>query len=134
VKGIDTGILKEPPVRIFVMGENVWRSENEWPLKRTVYTKYYFHSGGRANSKNGDGTLSVDLSKDEPPDRFVYDPDNPVPSSPDTTVFDDFKNYPFDQSPLENRNDILVFSTPPLEKDMEVTGPWRLCSMRPVRR
>ncbi|MHB9030208.1 MAG: CocE/NonD family hydrolase [Candidatus Latescibacterota bacterium] len=123
LKGIDNGILKEPPVKIFVMGENVWRDENEWPLKRTVYTKYYFHSDGHANSKNGNGSLSVDLPKDEPPDRFVYDPENPVPSSPDGSVFDDFKLFPIDHSRLEDRPDILVFSTPPLERDVEVTGP-----------
>jgi len=123
LKGIDDGILREPPVKIFVMGENVWRFENEWPLKRTAYTKYYLHSGGRANTKNGDGSLSIDPPRDEPPDRFVYDPDNPVPSAPDGSVFDDFKNYPVDHSPLETREDILVYSTAPLNRDIEVTGP-----------
>jgi putative CocE/NonD family hydrolase len=123
LKGIDTGILREPPVKIFVMGENIWRYENEWPLKRTVYTKYYLHSRGHANTKNGDGTLTVEPPGDEPADRFVYDPDNPVPSAPDSSVFDDFKNYPVDHRRLEDREDILVYSTPPLEKDVEVTGP-----------
>ena len=64
LKGIDNGIDDEPPVRIFVMGENVWRSENEWPLARTQYTSYYLHSGGGANTLNGDGVLST-----EPPAR-----------------------------------------------------------------
>jgi hypothetical protein len=123
LKGMDTGILKEPPVKIFVMGENVWRFENEWPLKRTVYTKYYLHSGGNANTLNGDGALGTDMQRDEPNDRFVYDPEAPVPSMPDSSTFDDFKNYPVDNSRLEGRADILVYSTSPLERDTEVTGP-----------
>ena len=61
LKGVDTGILDEPPVKIFVMGENRWRDEREWPLARTRYTPYYLHSGGRANSASGDGAP-------EPPD------------------------------------------------------------------
>jgi putative CocE/NonD family hydrolase len=60
LKGQDTGLMDEPPVRIFVMGDNVWRHENEWPLARTEYIKYYIHSGGRANSLNGDGALSIE--------------------------------------------------------------------------
>lgn len=123
LKGIDNGILKEPPVRLFVMGANVWRNENEWPLKRTVYTKYYLHSGGHANTRNGDGVLSVKPPVDESADRFVYDPENPVLSSPNGSPFNDFKNYPIDHSSLEDRDDVLVFSTPPLEEDLEVTGP-----------
>lgn len=123
LKGIDTGIMNEPPVKIFVMGENVWRFENEWPLGRTAYTKYYFHSGGNANTRNGDGTLSRDIQLNEPNDRFMYDPEKPVPSTPDSSTYDDFKNYPIDNSALEGRNDILVYSTPPLDRDTEVTGP-----------
>lgn len=123
LKGADNGIMKEPPLKIFVMGANVWRYENEWPLKRTAYTKYYLHSVGKANTGGGDGTLGTDPQKNEPPDRFTYDPDSPVPSMPDSSVFDDFKNYPFDYSRLEGRPDILVYSTPPLDRDTEVTGP-----------
>ncbi len=57
LKGIDTGILDEPPIRIFVMGDNRWRDEHEWPLARTRYTPYYLGGGGRANTADGDGTL-----------------------------------------------------------------------------
>ncbi len=59
LKGEDTGFMKEPPVRIFVMGENRWRSEQEWPLARTRYTKYYLQSGGHANTARGDGRLDT---------------------------------------------------------------------------
>ena len=58
LKGIDNGIMDEPPVRIFVMGENAWRYEQEWPLARTQYVDYYFHSDGKANTLNGDGLLA----------------------------------------------------------------------------
>ena len=74
LKGIDTGILDEPPVKIFVMGENRWRDEREWPLARTRYTPYYFGSRGRANTAGGDGTLHPAAPGDDPPDHFVYDP------------------------------------------------------------
>ena len=58
LKGEDTGMLEEPPVRIFVMGDDVWRDENEWPLARAQTTNYYLHSGGNANTLHGDGSLS----------------------------------------------------------------------------
>ncbi len=126
LKGLDTGIMGEPPVRIFVMGDNVWRCEHEWPLARTVYTDYYFHSGGNANTRDGDGMLSTGPPGAEPPDRFTYDPADPVPSDPNGNVYDDFRNLPIDHSPVEDRDDILVYTTPPLAEDLEVTGPVRV--------
>ena len=65
LKGIDTGILDEPPVKIFVMGENFWRDEQEWPLARTRYTPYYLRSQGQANSLHGDGRLELAPPADE---------------------------------------------------------------------
>lgn len=123
LKGIDTGVKNEPPVKIFVMGDNVWRNENEWPLARAKTTRYYFHSGGKANTKGGDGFLSLKTPAEELPDTFLYNPDDPVPSQPDGTTFSDFRNYPVDHSNLEDRKDILVFSTPFLTEETEVTGP-----------
>jgi len=86
LKGIDTGILEEAPVKVFVMGENVWRDEQEWPLTRTRYTPYYLRSQGQANSLNGDGRLELAAPAEEPPDRFVYDPDDPVPTCGGNTL------------------------------------------------
>jgi len=123
LKGIDNGINDDPPIQIFVMGENVWRYENEWPLARTQFTKYYLHSRGGAHTKNGDGSLTVQMPDSEAPDTYEYDPLSPVPSAPDSSVFDDFKYFPIDHSALEGRGDILVYTTPPLENDMEITGP-----------
>ena len=80
LKGEDTGLLDEPPVKIFVMGDDVWRDENEWPLARAQNTNYYLHSGGNANSLHGDGSLSPEAPSDESPDGFLYNPANPVPT------------------------------------------------------
>jgi putative CocE/NonD family hydrolase len=115
LKGIENGMDEEPPVKIFVMGENRWRFENEWPLARTVYQNYYFHSEGRANTLDGDGTLDINPPADKNPDRYIYDPSNPV-----RTIG---SMGPYDQQELEKREDVLVYSTPPLKNDMEVTGP-----------
>src|SRR5207248_10080246 len=79
LKGKDSEVTRESPVEIFVMGENVWREEDEWPLKRAVPTKFFFHSNGNANSDSGDGRLDTISPDDEPMDKFSYDPDNPVP-------------------------------------------------------
>ena len=80
LKGTSNGIMDEPPVRIFVMGDNQWRAENEWPLARAQHTPFYLHSAGAANTLNGDGVLSADKPQDEPVDTYVYDPRNPVPT------------------------------------------------------
>ena len=121
LKGEDNGILDEPRVRIFVMGENRWRDENEWPLARTQYTKYYLHNQGNANSLNGNGTLSVQIPNQEPSDSFVYDPENPVPTVGGSNMT--ITPGAFDQRDVEQRDDVLVFTTEPLETDTEVTGP-----------
>lgn len=96
-----------PPVSIFVMGENKWRSENEWPLKRTVYTPYYLHS---------EGTLSTALPKKEKPDSYVFDPSKPFWDSSYE------RSSPYDQRENESRGDVLVYTSQPLEGDLEVTG------------
>ena len=67
LKGLDTGITSEPPIKLFVMGENRWQFEYEWPLARTHFIPYFLHSGGQANSVFGDGTLSPESPGAEPP-------------------------------------------------------------------
>lgn len=124
LKGEDTGLMNEPPVRYFVMGENRWRTAGEWPLKSTRFTEYYFSSRGNANGREGGGILSARrVAQGKASDTFVYDPKDPVPTrggnqmSPVTTA------GPFDQSDIETRKDVLVYTTAPLEEDVEVTGP-----------
>jgi putative CocE/NonD family hydrolase len=125
LKGIENGIMEEPPLRIFVMGDNRWRSENEWPLARTRYTRFYLHSGGAANSLDGDGTLAPEAPSEEPVDAFVYDPRNPVPTRGGGLCCWQAALPPgaYDQREVETRPDVLVYTTPILERDVEVTGP-----------
>jgi putative CocE/NonD family hydrolase len=98
------------------MGDNRWRSENEWPLARTRYIKYYFHSNGRANSHSGDGSLNTAIPAEEPFDSYIYDPRNPVPSH-------EMGTGAYNQQAVEERTDVLIFSTDPLQSELEVTGP-----------
>ena len=125
LKGKDNGAERDAPLRLFVMGSNEWRDENEWPLARTQFTPYYFHSGGGANSLEGDGSLSTVTPADEPADGFVYNPSFPVPTRGGNTCCNP-ELVPwgvYDQRPIEYRNDVLVYTSEPLEEDLEVTGP-----------
>jgi putative CocE/NonD family hydrolase len=125
LKGIDTGLSNKPPVKIFVMGENIWRDEQGWPLVRAREIDYFLHSNGRANSINGDGWLSPSPPSEELPDVYVYDPSDPVPSAGGRSCCVPLISPmgPIDQRLVETRNDVLVYSTQPLERDIEVTGP-----------
>jgi uncharacterized protein len=116
----------EKRVKIFVMGKNEWREENDWPLARARATKYYLHSGGAANGAAGDGTLSTSAPANEKSDQFVYEPSDPAQTIGGPLCCGPFKPGelgPQDQRPVEARNDVLVFSTPALGSDLEVTGP-----------
>jgi putative CocE/NonD family hydrolase len=122
LKGEDTGAENWPPFRIFVMGRNQWRDEQEWPLQRTKYTAYYFHSEGSANTLNGDGKLSTAKPGSEPVDKFVYDPNDPVPTLGGCNLIG-CPAGPHDQTEAEKRNDVLVFTSDELKAGLEVTGP-----------
>jgi putative CocE/NonD family hydrolase len=113
------------PVKLFVMGANQWRDEDDWPLARARNTKYFLHSDGKANSLRGSGTLSTTAPAAETADQYVFDPANPVPTIGGPLCCDGshLKPGPRDQRPVEARDDVLVYSTPPLAADMEVTGP-----------
>jgi putative CocE/NonD family hydrolase len=101
------------------MGANKWRGENEWPIARTVYTDFYLHSAGHANTPAGDGMLSSEPSQDEPSDEYRYDPRDPVM----TLYTPEGQHEPQDQRGLDGRHDILVYASPPIEDPIEVTGP-----------
>jgi len=141
LKGVDNGVDREPPVRIYVMGGGDahktpegrlfvgghWRDEREWPPARAMATPYYLHSNG---------TLSQEKPADSPPTTYLFDPRNPVPtlggnvSSQGTLMFQgaaDQRCRPgfwlcTDDKPLSARNDVLVFQTPTLDGNIEVTG------------
>lgn len=106
-----TGVDEWPPVQIFVMGANSWRAESEWPLERTDYTDYYLRAGGLLSPESP--------SAEDESDSYVYDPRDPV-----MTLFSPVcQQEPHDQRALDDRRDILVYQTPPLEQAVEVTGP-----------
>jgi putative CocE/NonD family hydrolase len=143
LRGVDNGVEKWPPVRIYVMGGGDghktpegrifvggrWRDEKEWPLARTKYTDYYLHPGGVMGTEKPRANAA--------PVKYLFDPKHPVPtlggnvSSQGELMFQgaaDQRCRPdwwlcADQKPLSSRNDVLVFQTPPLGEDLEVTGP-----------
>jgi putative CocE/NonD family hydrolase len=115
LKGHDTGLLAEAPITLFVMGANVWRDEHEWPLARAVATPWYLHAHGE---------LSPARPRDEAPDRYDYDPAQPVPTVGGPLVMPpEYPAGPYDQRPIEERGDVLVYTSAPLEHAIEVTGP-----------
>src|SRR5713226_3549627 len=125
LKGNPNGMENEKPVKIFVMGKNVWRDEDDWPLARARSTRFYLHSGGKANTSTGDGTLNTTAPRSEASDVFTYDPADPVPTRGGGLCCDNehLASGAFDQRPKEQRSDVLVFSSPILQGEMEVTGP-----------
>lgn len=123
-KGVQNQFAQKP-VRIFVMGLNQWRDEDDWPLSRASATNYFLHSSRGANSLRGDGSLSTAAPGSESADHYVYDPANPVPTIGGPLCCDGLHlpPGPRDQRPAEAREDVLVYSTGPLNRDIEVTGP-----------
>jgi hypothetical protein len=119
--------IELPSVRYFLMGENIWKDANFWPLPETKWQRYYFHSRGHANRSDGDGLLDRNEPGQENPDTFIYNPLFPVPTVGHRGhESNGFTVSPMDQSRIEQRNDILCYTTPELEEDMEVTGPLEL--------
>jgi len=123
LKGADNGIEKDPPVYVFVMGENKWRAELDWPVPEAQPVKYYLSSRGHANSLKGDGLLTTSAPRREASDTYTYDPRSPTldpsaaltnPGSLDGAVDTDLSAA---------GNEVLVYQTPPLEKSVEVIGP-----------
>jgi putative CocE/NonD family hydrolase len=113
------------PVRIFVMGANHWREEDDWPLARAHNTKYFLHSNGAANSLAGNGSLSTSPPRSEAFDHYLYDPSNPVPTVGGPLCCDSahLAPGPRDQRAVEARDDVLVYSTATFAEDTEITGP-----------
>ena len=114
-----------PKVMLYVMGANRWRGEDEWPLARTRYTRFYFHSAGGANSAKGNGYLTLRRPNQERPDRFIFDPQNPVSTQGGNIYPPNFAG-PVDQKQSQGRKDVLVYTSAPLEKPLEITGPIRV--------
>jgi putative CocE/NonD family hydrolase len=116
----------EAPGRVLmhVLGSNQWRYEHEWPLSRAVMTPIYLSSGGKANTDQGDGLLTWEPpTNQQQPDHYSYNPLDPVRSVEGVGVWNLFTvGQLSDRSKIECRPDVLVYSTPLLEQDIEVTG------------
>ena len=120
--GKSNGVDTEPPVDIFVFGDNTWRKESAWPLARAVPTKWYLSSGGSANTSNGNGMLDTLPPNGAPADTFTYDPANPTPYLIDSRELETSLNEDFTRLNA-SRRDALVFTSRPMTQPVEVTGP-----------
>jgi uncharacterized protein len=124
LKGEQNDILKMPKVRYFTMGSNKWQTADSFPPAGAKPLKFYLSSNGKANSLNGDGALVTAPPATDMPDSFTYDPMNPVPSFGGNVCCtgNAVAGGAFDQRKMEERNDILVYSTEPLKEGIELTG------------
>ena len=121
VRPISTTDWPGAPVRLFLMGENRWRDEQEWPLRRARLTPFYLHSDRGATGIDGGGRLDhvPPGVTPESPDTFTYDPATPVP----TGLFGAYSRMPVDRREIQKRGDVLVYTSAPLTEPLEVTGP-----------
>lgn len=125
MKGEKNGFAdREPRVRYFAMGRNEWRTADKWPPSAAGTLRLYLGSTEGANSLFGDGKLSTEKPEADGSDSYLYDPMKPVPSLGGNTccLGDALKPGSFDQRAIEARQDVLVYTTKPLEEDLEVTG------------
>jgi putative CocE/NonD family hydrolase len=124
LKGDRTALDALPAVRVFVTGENRWHDSDRWPLAGAGTERWYLHSGGVANSLSGDGALSRDAPGDEPPDFFIYNPFDPIASmgGHSCCLPQNAPMGPVDQRPVEYRNDVLVYSSAPLDAPVFAAG------------
>ena len=124
LKGTDK---KLPAVRYFVMGKNRWQEADKWPPRQVKWQRFFFHSEGRANTSKGDGILTRDKPGAEPVDVFIYNPLFPVPTtgSPREKATG-FVPGPREQSHVEQRSDVLCYTTAVLDEGMEISGPLEL--------
>lgn len=129
LKGEDNGVESDPRAYYFTMGDNRWQEAESWPPPSTP-TPFFLRSGGRANSRNGDGLLSLDPpGESEPPDSYLHNPLNPVPTvgGPYVRGIPGFVEAgSIEQSPAETREDVLVYTSAPVDRRLEVTGQVRL--------
>jgi putative CocE/NonD family hydrolase len=121
----DDSVPELANVRYFVMGANAWKEADDWPIPGTEVRRLYLHSRGAANTSAGDGVLSADApAVSENPDRYRYDPADPVPSFGLRVMYNGGSTVhgPFDQHRVEARDDVLVYTSAPFEVATEVAG------------
>lgn len=123
LKGVDNGIEKEPRVRVYLMGANEWRTYDTWPPAEAKSVTYYLDSDGGANTRTGDGRLTTTRPKKAGEDRYTYDPLHPTPTvGGQVCCYAAAKGGSYDQSQVETRRDVLVYTSPPLKEPLNVTG------------
>ncbi len=105
-----------PRAKVFVTGSNTWREFTAYPPPEVEARRLYFHSGGRANSLTGDGTLSWDEPRQESQDAYTYDPHHPVPSDIGGAT------NAVDRRPVQRRDDVLVYTSEVLDAPVEIIG------------
>jgi predicted acyl esterase len=128
LKGVANGVTEMPRVRYYLMGANRWKSADAWPVPDTRFERLYLSSAGRANTLHGDGRLSFEPPADARSDTFLYDPAKPAPSlgGHACCTGTETEAGSYDQRRIEAREDVLVYTSEPLEQGLEVTGPLRL--------
>jgi putative CocE/NonD family hydrolase len=124
LKGEETGITRDPPVRYFMMDANQWRTSDAWPPRESRTQEWFLDSAGRANSAAGDGRLVAELPRKKTSDGFIFDPLAPVPTAGGAN-FHHFPEFlgPRDQRAVEERTDVLVYTSAPLESSLQIAGP-----------
>ena len=125
LKGVDNDVLKRPKVQYYTMGLNKWQEADQWPPKGAEPLKFYLSSGGKANTGNGDGVLTAAPPANDSPDSFSYDPMNPVPSYGGNVCCtgNAVQGGAWDQTKMEQRDDILVYTSEPFKEGTELSGP-----------
>ncbi len=123
LKGIDNGVNRQPRVRFYLMGANEWRIADDWPVPDAEKHTLYLHSDGRANTRAGDGRLEVSTPTTSNTDQFDYDPFDPVMTVGGAEPPAYLRIAPRDQSEVEDRPDVLVYTSAQLERDLDVVGP-----------
>jgi hypothetical protein len=126
VKGEPSARLaKLPKVTYYTMGLNKWQTSDTWPPRGAEPMTMYLASGGRANTLNGDGVLTAAPPDADKPDSYVYDPSNPVTSYGGNVCCtgNAIQAGSFDQRKMEEREDVLVYTSEPFKEGVEVSGP-----------
>jgi putative CocE/NonD family hydrolase len=123
LKGQQNDVAGKPRVDYFVMGANTWKTATSWPLPQTQWRSFYLNGAGGIEDRKGQ--LLTAPPGVQPPDSYTYDPAFPAPSLGGHSCCgaQSGPQGPYDQTPVEQRSDVLVYSSAPLEHDTEVTGP-----------
>ena len=122
VKGQDDAFSDEPPVKVFLMGENRWLSLGDWPSPEAESQSWYLSSGGKAWGLDGDGLLSLEPAKETPPDQYLYDPLNPTPTLGGPIYWGLSPAGPTDQRPVLAHPGVLYYCSRPVARSLAVVG------------